>query len=144
MYLCIAMNRRWIWFLAAGMAVVMIGLILVQAYWINNAMEVKEQQFKQIVYRTLGEVSSEVEQQEAMWHIMDEALPAAPDTISWHFNSYQVEQHRFPAPLRDSGNREITDAGELIPQPADSFSSEIVVGKDFIQRSEDRTYTEPG
>lgn len=90
------MKRQWIWFLAGVMALVMTGLILVQAYWINNAMQVKEQQFRQIVYHTLNEVAREVERQEAVYHIMNEALPQGSDTVPWHFGALQHEKQSPP------------------------------------------------
>jgi len=41
-YLCIVMNKKFLWVIAVFMSLAMIGLIIVQAYWINNAIEVKE------------------------------------------------------------------------------------------------------
>ena len=54
------------------MAFAMIALIIVQAYWILNAIDVKEKQFTQLVNRTLDNVGNAVQQREAIWHIMDE------------------------------------------------------------------------
>lgn len=60
------------WILATLMGVVMTGLILVQAYWINNALRIKEQQFSQIVGHSIYDISREIERREAVFSIMDE------------------------------------------------------------------------
>ena len=57
------------------MGVVMAGLILVQAYWISNAMRIKEQQFNQLVGRSMTDICSEIERREAGYRIMDEFRP---------------------------------------------------------------------
>jgi two-component system phosphate regulon sensor histidine kinase PhoR len=74
-YLCIVMNKRFLWIIAVFMSLAMIGLIIVQAYWINNAIEVKEKQFSQIVNRVLSNIVSEVQQQETVFHIINEIEP---------------------------------------------------------------------
>ena len=53
-YLCSEMSKRFIWTLAVFMALAMLGLILVQTYWINNAYQLKENQFSQLVNRALN------------------------------------------------------------------------------------------
>ena len=71
-YLCSEMSKRFIWTLAVFMALAMLGLILVQTYWINNAYQLKENQFSQLVNRALNNVSGELQEHETMWHIMNE------------------------------------------------------------------------
>lgn len=51
----------------------MVGLILVQTYWINNAYRLKEKQFSQVVNQVLYNTVHSIQDREAMWHIMDEA-----------------------------------------------------------------------
>ncbi len=50
----------------------MIALILMQAYWINNAVDLKEQQFTQLTDRILMDVGNDLQQQEAIVHIINE------------------------------------------------------------------------
>lgn len=71
-YLCIRMSRRILWIISVFMGVAMIFLIVVQTYWINNAYRLKEKQFSQVVNRVLNSTVYEVQEREAMWHIMDE------------------------------------------------------------------------
>lgn len=65
------MSKRLLWILAAFMAVVMTGLILVQSYWINNALEIKENQFSQLVSRIMSNIASQMEAREAALMVYD-------------------------------------------------------------------------
>ena len=73
------------------MSFAMIGLIIVQVYWINNAIAVKEKQFSQIVNKVLSNIVSEVQQQETVFHIINEIEPI--DTLGdWdEFTRVEVE-----------------------------------------------------
>ena len=53
------------------MAIILLGLILVQSYWINNAISIKEKQFNQLVNRALSNVIYQVENDEAVHIIKD-------------------------------------------------------------------------
>ena len=64
------------------MALAMIGLIIVQTYWINNAISVKENQFSQLINRVMYNVVAELQKQETVYHIIEEIEPV--DTAaSW-------------------------------------------------------------
>ncbi len=67
------MSKKLIWILAGVMAVVMIGLILVQTYWIRNAFNIKEKQFAQLVARSMSNLSSEIENREAA-HLLNQFI----------------------------------------------------------------------
>ena len=54
------------------MALAMLCLIFVQTYWINNAYRLKERQFSQVVNQALYSTVQNMQEREAMWHIMDE------------------------------------------------------------------------
>jgi len=54
------------------MVIGMTGLILVQAYWINNALKIKEKQFEQLVNHSLNRITLEIEKRETMFHILRE------------------------------------------------------------------------
>jgi len=69
------MSRKLIWILAIIMTAGLLGLIGVQGYWIQNAVEVKRQQFKQLVNETLITVIEQLEEMEAMDRIANEVLP---------------------------------------------------------------------
>ncbi len=81
------------------------GLIIVQSYWITNAVEVKEQQFRLTVWRTLGTISNEIEKQEALTMVLSELRPSSViDSVTWstgftinfnhqYFSGSQSSQH---------------------------------------------------
>jgi two-component system phosphate regulon sensor histidine kinase PhoR len=70
------MSKKLLWTLAAVMAIVMTGLIIVQAYWINNAIEIKEKQFAQQVGRTLSSLAHQMENEEAAYMLYDHMYPS--------------------------------------------------------------------
>lgn len=90
-YLCIIMSRKFLWIITVFMSLAMIGLIIVQAYWINNAIDVKEKQFSQIVNRALANIVSEVQQQETVFHIINEIEPIDTNNGWQEYTSVQVE-----------------------------------------------------
>jgi signal transduction histidine kinase len=69
------MSRKVLWLIAGLMIIGMIGLILVQTYWINNALNIKENQFDQIVNRALNDIAFEIEKRETVLSILKEMQP---------------------------------------------------------------------
>ncbi|MEX0813053.1 MAG: HAMP domain-containing sensor histidine kinase [Chitinophagales bacterium] len=60
------MNKQIVYGIVVLMAIVLIGMVTIQIYWINNALTLKEQQFYQDVKHALKRVSFRLERQEAM------------------------------------------------------------------------------
>lgn len=60
------MNKSVVYGIVVLMAIVLIGMVSIQIYWINNALTLKEQQFYQDVENALKRVSFRLERQEAM------------------------------------------------------------------------------
>lgn len=86
-YICIDMSKKFLWILAVFMAIIMGGLILVQSYWINNAIEIKEKQFNQMVNRGLSNVSYQIERDEAVFIVSDYFRSVRKsDTTAGHFS----------------------------------------------------------
>ena len=52
-------------FIVALMTISLVGIIVVQLYWINNALESKEAQFKNDVQKSLGSISERINEKEA-------------------------------------------------------------------------------
>lgn len=78
------MSRKLIWILTIVMAAAMLGLIGVQGYWIRNAVEVKQQQFKQVVNKALASVIEQLEERETMDNIVHEIIPdSIPYPVSY-------------------------------------------------------------
>lgn len=106
-YLCSKMSRKFLWIIAVFMGCAMVALIIVQAYWINNAYRLKEKQFSQLVNRALDNVVDEIQERETIWHILDEAQ--AFDT-TWQDEMNQWEQYNFDlnARIGEDGNLDQT------------------------------------
>ena len=58
------MSKRLIWVVTIFMGLAMASLILVQAYWIRNAILVKKKQFDQLITRSMIDIRGEVERLE--------------------------------------------------------------------------------
>jgi signal transduction histidine kinase len=88
------MSNKLLWLLAGFMAIGMTVLILVQTYWINNAINIKEKQFSQIVNQTLDALTFEIEKRETVLHIIDQFSPewnedssGTQTTVNYRFDS---------------------------------------------------------
>ncbi len=75
------MSRKVIWLLIIVMSIVSLGLIAMQSYWITNAIDVKEQQFRHLAFRTLGGVIQEIEKHEAASLVLNELGPYMLDSL---------------------------------------------------------------
>lgn len=60
----VCMSKRLIWIVTVFMGLAMASLILVQAYWIKNAVIVKEKQFDQLITRSMIDITHEIEKLE--------------------------------------------------------------------------------
>jgi two-component system phosphate regulon sensor histidine kinase PhoR len=100
------MKARFIPFLIGTISVALIGLIVIQIYWINNAVELKEAQFRQNVREAMIRVAERLERQEAL-----DALKRNEDNdeIFFKLDSLAKEQWQdrqepqAPIQLRENG-----------------------------------------
>lgn len=58
------MGKRIFVLIVGLMSISLIGIIALQVYWISNAIESKEEQFKNDVQKTLGSVSERINERE--------------------------------------------------------------------------------
>jgi two-component system phosphate regulon sensor histidine kinase PhoR len=75
------MNKRLIWIVTVFMGLAMASLILVQAYWIKNAIIVKEKQFDQLITRSMIDITNEIEKLEVARISSRLSRPSLTDTI---------------------------------------------------------------
>jgi two-component system, OmpR family, phosphate regulon sensor histidine kinase PhoR len=66
------MNRRVFWTIIILSTFALSSLILAQLYWIKNAMAVKEEEFGQLVNRSLMNIVSNLERNETAYHVIQE------------------------------------------------------------------------
>jgi two-component system phosphate regulon sensor histidine kinase PhoR len=76
------MSKRFLWIIAIFMSLAMAGLIIVQSYWIGNAVDIKEKQFSQLVTNALSDISDEIRQQETVFNIIEEIDPV-DTSLDW-------------------------------------------------------------
>ncbi|MBN1416774.1 MAG: HAMP domain-containing histidine kinase [Bacteroidales bacterium] len=74
------MSPRYIWLLIVLMTLSLTGLIFVQAFWIKNAMSIKEEQFNQLVSNSLTDITQSMQKKEAVRLVMEEVEPLGTDT----------------------------------------------------------------
>ncbi|MCK4630063.1 MAG: HAMP domain-containing histidine kinase [Bacteroidales bacterium] len=79
------MSKKKIWFLAIIMTLGLLGLILVQGYWIKKAVILKEQQFRHFVNQSLTAVINELELREALLYVVDELALSEVDSSGKQF-----------------------------------------------------------
>jgi signal transduction histidine kinase len=63
------MKKRLLYFLIAGICISLIGIIIVQFFWIRNAFNIKESQFDRGVNEALGSAVNKIETRENMYFI---------------------------------------------------------------------------
>ncbi len=69
------MKKNTIWAVTIILSITLIALILVQSYWIRNALKIKEEQFGQLVTKGLDNVVDEIEQREMVYQVYNEVEP---------------------------------------------------------------------
>lgn len=95
------MSKKIIWLLIGVMSMAIIGLIIVQSYWIKNAYLAKEQQFRFIAFRTLGSIINEIEKQEALTYVLGELNLPVADSLTfstrffWDYNYQSISNNRI-------------------------------------------------
>lgn len=69
------------------MSLAMIGLIVMQSYWIKNSIKIKEQHFDQLINNILADLAIDIERKETALHVMGELDPSAIDSANIDFRS---------------------------------------------------------
>ncbi len=113
----------------------MLGLIVVQAYWINNAVEIKEKQFNQLIIRSLSNVNRYLESNEAARYLYDYFSPNIHmDTSDSYFN-FNLSFNAGPnMPMQGSTQRPPFDEKFLLNQSiaSDGNNFELIIDDDTI------------
>jgi two-component system, OmpR family, phosphate regulon sensor histidine kinase PhoR len=153
------MNQRTIWVLIILMTLALTGLILVQAFWIKNAITIKESQFDQLVNNSLTLATQNLQKNEAVKLIMEEMEPIGTDTAGiamqikaktdTGYNMIVTYNGMHPDSLNLSEKREIIRIpGKNLPHTMDSlvFTDErpSAAGKGEKRITRHTYYFEPG
>ena len=80
------MKRKNIALLGLFFSIALSGLIFIQLYWINNAINIKDQQFRYQINNALDAVVRQLEQDEIMDFVMKEIGEGSPDSVTAIFS----------------------------------------------------------
>jgi len=105
------MRRKIIVLLAVFFSLVITGLILIQLYWIKNAIDITDQQFRYSANKALESVVLDMETQELIDRIIDEIDPESSDSITAIISSNSPLANRLRGYQADSKLPEIYDPG---------------------------------
>jgi len=136
------MKRKTIVFLAVFFFLVISGLILIQLYWIRNAIDINDQQFRYNANKALESVVLDLEEQELIDRIIDEIDPASSDSVtllvpansplakklqgyqpdSKLLEMYGLDNPERPIEITSSGQKIYISAMEMSPFPEEEIT----------------------
>lgn len=73
------MSKQLLWIFSFFLGLALTGLILIQGYWVKNAVEIKKDEFQQNVNEILTQVSEKIEEQETIIYLFN----LLKDTVSY-------------------------------------------------------------
>lgn len=98
-YICIDMQKNILWIITVFLSLSLAGLIVVQSYWIENAIKIKQEQFVQLANKALGNVIDEIENREMVSQVVNEMEPfhdiSPTGSPSINYTSSQLNQKAF-------------------------------------------------
>jgi len=74
------MKRNYIWALAIVITFTMVGLIIIQSYWIRNAINLRAEQFDQQVNKAINNTITDLEEDETVYYIIKEINALGKDS----------------------------------------------------------------
>ncbi|MEP2772991.1 MAG: HAMP domain-containing sensor histidine kinase [Fulvivirga sp.] len=89
------MNKRTTWFIIGLMSIALIGLTSFQVYWVNNAIKLNKQRFKENVFESLNYVVNNLENREVIHIAENDFYFFSTDSANAH-----MEVRRPPIPGR--------------------------------------------
>jgi len=99
------MQKRTLWIITVVLSITLIGLIFVQVYWIKNAIEIKHEQFKQLVSNGLDNIVKEIENREMVYKVVNEIEPYQDISISGspsvNYRLNEINQRAFSLSTTD-------------------------------------------
>jgi signal transduction histidine kinase len=128
------MNQKRITILIGLISLAMLGLIAVQWFWIKNAYNLNELQFRQLVNTTISKISDIIQENETVDHILNEVVDAQKDSFPNKRNlKFAVDT---PASIHQK-TKEVSANPDIIYLPSDAhYNSQLTI------TSESSTFTD--
>lgn len=95
------MSRKLIWIVTIIMGLSMTALIMFQAYWIKNAIQINERQFDQLVSRSMIDIANEIEWREAEQLIHRQLDPLLADSSIFRESYTESEADPYSGPSNE-------------------------------------------
>lgn len=93
------MQKNILWITTIILSIALIGLIVVQSYWIKNAIEINDKQFKQLANKGIENIVEEIENREMVYQIVNEMEPfhdiSPAGTPSINYSLNRLNQKKF-------------------------------------------------
>jgi len=124
------MSKKIIWILIGIMAVAVMALILLQIYWVRNAVYLKEQEFGHLVNKTLAKIVKQIEEQETVLQISNEIVSFNNDTAMSQDDKQFFKE--ISERLNDSLKVNVTFDGKNVGNAKHNKTGKNVLTKDSI------------
>ena len=125
------MSKKKIWFLAIIMTLGLLGLILVQGYWMKRAVKLKEQRFRHYVNQSLTAVTNELELREAVLYVVDELVLSEVDSSGKQFR-YNFSPH---SAISFQSEKEKDKINEIKIETNTSFYQQNFYRSEYLQNN---------
>jgi len=95
------MSKKTIWLVTFALSITLIGLFIVQGFWIRNAIRINEQHFDQLINKTLNDVVNQLENQEMVYQIINEVEPyerqgnEQDQSVAYSFRLNKTQQKKY-------------------------------------------------
>lgn len=88
------MKNKTLWAVTIILSCTLAGFILIQFIWIQNAIDIKEKQFNQLINKSLYNIVREVEQREMVYLMVNEVEPYESDKEGNPSINYEINKHQ--------------------------------------------------
>lgn len=118
------MKNKYFWILLISVMVTLIGLIIVQALWIRNALDIKEKLFAQQVNEALTSVVNALQQEETVYYISHEFPSIIDSTQKTDIHDKKTGTIDFPNEINlfsKQKQKNLRANISVVPNKIDSF-----------------------
>lgn len=113
------MSKKTIWLVTFALSATLIGLFIVQGYWIRDAIQINKQHFDQLINNTLSNVVEQLEKEEMVYQIINEVEPyekkenGDSSVINYRLTKTKQKKYSFNQYNRDREIFEISNVDSI-------------------------------